>query len=167
MPEPTPDRAGIALPHALFPSQILARNLGAVRRLRGWRQELVAQRMNFLGHPWTRQTVGEIEQGRRNVTVDELFSLALAFQITIDRLLDARPGRLLVPDLKEQGRKVALVRPTSAAVNYAETQAPQMLIDAGDLHAVLCGHELSVSVTWDDRGYLTGIEFNGKGEEQP
>src|SRR5215203_1222119 len=98
MPEPTPDRAGIEPPEgALFPSQILARNLGAVRRLRGWRQELVAERMNFLGHPWTRQTVGEVEQGRRNVTVDELLSLALVFGLSLDRLLDARADRLLGP----------------------------------------------------------------------
>jgi hypothetical protein len=121
----------------------------------------------FLGHQWTRQTVGEVEQGRRNVTLDELFSLALVFEITIERLLDARPGRLIFPDLKEPGRKVVLVRPTSAAANYAETQAPQMLIDAEDLHGVLCGHEVDVSVTWDDRGYLTGIDFRNKGEEQP
>ena len=169
MPEPTPDRAGITHPKALYPSQILARNLGAVRRLRGWRQEFVAERMMYLGHPWTRQTVGEVEQGRRNVTVDELFSLALVFEITIARLLDARPGRLVFSDLKERGRKVALVRPTSVAASYAESQAPEMLIDAGDLHAVLCGHEVDVEVTWDEQEpwRLVMVEFNDKSEEQP
>jgi transcriptional regulator with XRE-family HTH domain len=151
LPEPTPDRAGIEPPKgALYPSQILARNLGAVRRLRGWRQELVAERMNFLGHPWTRQTVGEAEQGRRNVTVDELLSLALVLEITISQLLDARPGRIIFPDMKEPNRKVALVRPTSGAANYANTVAPEMLIDASDLHGILCGHEVDVHVTWDN-----------------
>lgn len=169
MPEPTPDRAGIEPPKgALYPSQILARNLGAVRRLRGWRQEFVAERMNFLGHPWTRQTVGEIEQGRRNVTVDELFSLALVFEITIERLLDARPGRLIFPDVKEPNRKVALVRPTSAAANYANTRAPAMLIDASDLPGVLCGHEVDVDVTWgdDEPWRLIKVAFHDKGEDQ-
>jgi transcriptional regulator with XRE-family HTH domain len=71
---------------ALYPSQILARNLGALRRLRGYRQEFVAERMMYLGHSWTRQTVGEVEQGRRNVTVDELFSLALVLEITMQTL---------------------------------------------------------------------------------
>jgi transcriptional regulator with XRE-family HTH domain len=170
MPEPTPDRAGITPPKgALYPSQILARNLGAVRRLRGWRQEFVSERMMYLGHPWTRQTVGEVEQGRRNVTLDELFSLALVFQITIARLLDARPGRLIFPDLKEPGRKVALVRPTSVAASRAEYASPEMLIDAGDLHAVLCGHEVDVEVTWDEQEpwRLVMVEFNDKDEEQP
>jgi transcriptional regulator with XRE-family HTH domain len=151
MPEPTPDRAGITPPEgALFPSQILARNIRALRGLRGWRQELVAERMMFLGHQWTRQTVGEVEQGRRNVTVDELLSLALVLVITVDRLLDARPGRIIFPDAKEPNRKVALLRPTSVAVDYANTRAPEMLIDAGDLHGVLCGHEVDMTVTWDD-----------------
>jgi transcriptional regulator with XRE-family HTH domain len=169
MPEPTPDRAGITPPGgALFPSQILARNLGAVRRLRRWRQELVAERMNFLGHPWTRQTVGEVEQGRRNVTVDELFSLALVFGLTLARLLDARAERLIDPDAKRaRSAKVALLRPTSAAVNYATSQHPEMLIDAGDLHGVLCGHEVDVYVTWDNSGRMRQVEFDDKGEERP
>jgi transcriptional regulator with XRE-family HTH domain len=170
MPEPTPDRAGITPPKgALYPSQILARNLGAVRRLRGWRQEFVAERMMYLGHPWTRQTVGEVEQARRNVTVDELFSLALVFEIAIGRLLDARPGRLLFPDLKEPGRKVALVRPTSVAASRAEHESPEMTIDAGDLHGVLCGHEVNVDVTWDEQEpwRLVMVEFNDKGEDRP
>lgn len=170
MPEPTPDRAGITPPKgALYPSQILARNLGAVRRLRGWRQEFVSERMMYLGHPWSRQTVGEVEQGRRNVTVDELFSLALVFEITVARLLDARPGRLIFPDSKEPNRKVALVRPTSVAASYAESQAPEMLINADDLHAVLCGHEVDVYVTWgdDEPWRLIMVESHDKDEECP
>jgi transcriptional regulator with XRE-family HTH domain len=169
MPEPTPDRAGITPPEgALFPSQILARNVGGLRRLRGWRQELVAERMNFLGHPWTQQTVSEVEQGRRNVTVDELLSLALVLVMTVERLLDARPGRLIAADMKEPDRKVALLRPTSAAVDYAATQAPEMLIDASDLHGVLCGHEVDMVVFWDDveRWRLQKVEFHDKGEQR-
>jgi transcriptional regulator with XRE-family HTH domain len=169
MPEPTLDRAGLEPPKgALYPSQILARNLGAVRRLRGWRQELISERMMYLGHPWTQQTVSEVERGRRNVTLDELFSLALVFDITIERLLDARPGRLIFPDLKEPGHKVALVRPTSVAANRAEVESPEMKIDAGDLHGVLCGHEVDMGVTWDSEEpwRLIMVEFHDKDEEQ-
>jgi transcriptional regulator with XRE-family HTH domain len=179
MPEPTPDRAGLELPEgALFPSQILARNLGAVRRLRGWRQEFVAERMNFLGHPWTPATVSEAERGRRNVTTDELFSLALVFGLTLARLLDARIERAALGELGDEGlievrpkprqRKVALVRPTSGAASYANTRAPEMLIDAGNLHGVLCGHEVDMQVTWDDleRWRLRQVSFHDKGEEE-
>jgi transcriptional regulator with XRE-family HTH domain len=176
MPEPTPDRAGIEPPEgALFPSQILARNLGGIRRLGGYRQELVAERMNFLGHPWTRQTVGEVEQNRRNVTVDELLSLALVFGITVARLLDAQIERAALGDLeglievrpKPRQRKVALLRPTSAAVNYANTQHPEMLIDDVDMHGVLCGHEAEMYVAWDnlERWRLRKIEFHKEGDQ--
>jgi transcriptional regulator with XRE-family HTH domain len=155
----------------MYPSQVLARNLGALRRLRGYRQELVAERMNYLGHPWTRQTISEVERGKRNVTVDELFSLALALHITVDRLLDARVDRLLDPRAKRPGaldpRKVALVRPTSVAANRANTESPEMLVDAGDLHAILCGHEVDAFVTWDSLGRLRMVEFHDKGEERP
>jgi transcriptional regulator with XRE-family HTH domain len=134
--------------------------------------------MMYLGHPWTRQTVGEVEQGRRNVTTDELFSLALVLEITIARLLDARVERLLGP-LGDEGlieirpkprqKKVALVRPTSVAASRANDQSPEMLIDAGDLHGVLCGHDVDVDVTWDDEEpwRLIMVAFYDKGEERP
>jgi transcriptional regulator with XRE-family HTH domain len=169
MPEPTLDRAGLEPPKgALYPTQILARNLAAVRRLRGWRQDFVAERMMYLGHPWTQQTVSEVERRRRNVTLDELFSLALVFDIAVARLLDARPGRLLFPDAREQGQKVALVRPTSVAASRAEYESPEMQIDAGDLHAVLCGHEVDMHVTWDEQEpwRLVMVEFRDKDEGQ-
>jgi transcriptional regulator with XRE-family HTH domain len=178
MPEPTLERAGLEPPKgALYPSQILARNLGAVRRLRGWRQDFVSERMMYLGHPWTQQTVSEVERGRRNVTVDELFSLALVLEITIERLLDARIQRLLGPlgdegliEIRPKPRqpKVALVRPTSVAATKAVTDSPAMLIDAGDLHGVLCGHDVDVEVTWDqqDPWRLVMVEFHDRDQEQ-
>jgi transcriptional regulator with XRE-family HTH domain len=171
MPEPTLGRAGVEPPKgALVPSQILARNVGALRRLRGYRQEFIAKRIMYLGHSWSRQTVGEIEQGRRNVTVDELFSLALALHITIDRLLDARVDRLIDPNAKAaRPGKVALVRPTSVAASRANSgESPEMLIDAGDLHGLLCGHEVDVVVNWDDDEpwRLIMVEFHDKGEKR-
>jgi hypothetical protein len=99
-------------------------------------------------------------------------------EITIAQLLDARVERLLGP-LGDEGlieirpkprqKKVALVRPTSVAASYAETHAPAMLIDAGDLHAVLCGHEVDMDVTWGDEEpwRLTMVAFYDKGEERP
>jgi hypothetical protein len=67
---PDPHRADRAGPHQLVRLVLAASqdcgDLGAVRRLRGWRQEFVAERMMYLGHQWSRQTVGEVEQGRRS-----------------------------------------------------------------------------------------------------
>jgi transcriptional regulator with XRE-family HTH domain len=161
VPAPTPGRGGIEPPEgALYPSQILARNLGTLRRLRGYRQEHVANRMMFLGHQWSRQTVGEVEQGRRNVTTDELFSLALVLHSPIDGLFD--------PHVDGAGlEKVALVRPTSVAASRANSgESPAMLIDATDLHGILCGRETGLFVAWDHLGRLSRVEMYDKREER-
>jgi transcriptional regulator with XRE-family HTH domain len=162
VPAPTPDRAGIEPPEgALYPSQILTRNLGTLRRLRGYRQDHVANRMMFLGHQWSRQTVGEVEQGRRNVTIDEIFSLALVLHTTIDALFD--------PHVEGAGlEKVALVRPTSVAASRANSgESPAMLIDATDLHGILCGHDTDLLVAWDHLGRLSRVEVLDKREKAP
>lgn len=162
MPEPTTGRGGAEPPEgALYPSQILARNLGTLRRLRGYRQEHVANRMMFLGHQWSRQTVGEVEQNRRNVTTDELFSLALVLHTTVRGLFD--------PHVEGAGREmVALVRPTSVAASRANTgESPAMLIDATDLHGILCGRETDVFVAWDHLGRLSRVEIGDRREGQP
>ncbi len=90
MPRATPGRDRRA-PQAgsRFLSDVLADNIRAVRAQRRLKQEDVAEGMRKLGHPWTRQTVGEVEQGRRNVTVDELLALGL--------VLEAAPFDLLNP----------------------------------------------------------------------
>ena len=129
MPEPTPERAGPKPPEgALFPSQVLARDVGAVRRLTGWTQALVAERMNNLGHRWTAATVSEVERGYRNVTTDELVNLALVLGRTVERLLDlgsvgpsARSStRASSPSAQPSGEtRVALVNAASEELRRA------------------------------------------------
>ncbi len=54
-------------------------------------QEEIAERMVILGHAtWRRQTVALVEKAGRNLTVDELISLAVALQTTLAYLLN--PG---------------------------------------------------------------------------
>lgn len=72
------------------PSDALAENLRAYRLLRHMTQDQLAARMTHLSHGWGRSTVSAVESRSRNVTVDELFGLALALGVTIGQLLD--PG---------------------------------------------------------------------------
>lgn len=82
------------------PADALAENLRAYRLLRHMTQDQLASRMAHLGHGWGRSTVSAVEGRSRNVTVDELFGLALTLGVTMGQLLDptgpdrGRPLRL-------------------------------------------------------------------------
>lgn len=51
-------------------------------------QSDLAERLEFLGHDWSRQTVSDIERSHRNVTLDELFALSMALEVATGQLLD-------------------------------------------------------------------------------
>ena len=86
-PGPHGDRAGRSLP-VVPPSVALAKNVAAYRALRRITQVELASRMTVLGHPMGRSAVSAIEVKSRNVTVDELFGLAISVGVTIGQLLD-------------------------------------------------------------------------------
>jgi transcriptional regulator with XRE-family HTH domain len=70
------------------PSEVLAENLRAYRLLRNMTQDQLASRMAHLCHGWGRSTVSAVEGTSRNVTIDELFGLAVSVGVTIGELLD-------------------------------------------------------------------------------
>ena len=76
-------------PDSSYPSRIVGKRAKDARRLHDrLSQEAVADRMVVLGHgTWTRQTVGQVENAARNLTVDELVSLAAALQTVVAYLL--------------------------------------------------------------------------------
>lgn len=86
----TPKRAGQRPPAgSRFPSEVLADNLRAYRRLADLTQGELGERMaDLFGHEWSEQTAGFVERGDRTVTTDELVALALALDVTIADLLD-------------------------------------------------------------------------------
>jgi transcriptional regulator with XRE-family HTH domain len=89
MPASTPRRAGRqAKPGARFMADVLADNARGYRLLRRLEQADVAERMGSLGHPWSQVTVSQVENGRRNLTADELLGLAMVFGVAIGALLD-------------------------------------------------------------------------------
>jgi transcriptional regulator with XRE-family HTH domain len=71
--------------------QALADNLRGLRLLRRLEQEHIAEQMRRHRHRWSRATVSQVERRRRNVTVDELLSLSIVFEVPILRLLDPTP----------------------------------------------------------------------------
>ena len=69
------------------PDDVVTTNIGNFRRISRLSQRVVAERMRTLGFTWHQQTVGQCENGRRQITVAELFALALVFGVTVDDLL--------------------------------------------------------------------------------
>jgi transcriptional regulator with XRE-family HTH domain len=85
----TPKKAGRRpAPGSRFLSDVLADNVRAYRSLRRLSQEELARRMVAARHPWTRATVSDIERANRNVTIDELLTLAMIVDSPIGDLLD-------------------------------------------------------------------------------
>lgn len=69
-------------------SQVVGQRILEARRFRDIDKVALADRMQHLGHPkWWRQTVGQVESANRNLTLDELISLAAALQTTLAFLL--------------------------------------------------------------------------------
>lgn len=65
--------------------EVVAENVISARgRLK---QGDVADRMRALGFKWVRQTVSEVEAGRRRVSAEELLALALCLDTTVPALL--------------------------------------------------------------------------------
>lgn len=71
-------------------TEVLAENVRVRRAAARLQQADLAKRMIALGLEWTRSTVSAVERGSRNVTVDELLSLALALGTDPAGLLDPR-----------------------------------------------------------------------------
>ncbi|MDQ1245708.1 MAG: helix-turn-helix protein [Actinomycetota bacterium] len=70
---------------------VAAANMRAERARRRWTQADLAQRLN-----WSPTKVGDVEQGRRKVSADQLVELCRAFGIPLRRLLDgAEPDDLI------------------------------------------------------------------------
>ncbi len=71
-----------------FLSQLVGERAREARSLHNnLSQHDVAERMELLGHNWVRQTMARIESADRNLTVDELVSLAIALQTSVAYLL--------------------------------------------------------------------------------
>ena len=87
MPPTSPDPAPL-------PSQVFVAELGPARRRKGLSQQELADRLEDIGAPIDRSTIGKIEADKRKVSLDELFSFALALGVS--------PLALVVPRSMEK-----------------------------------------------------------------
>jgi transcriptional regulator with XRE-family HTH domain len=71
-------------------TQIVARRVREARKSRGWTQAELAERLEEVGYPKTRDTLTKLESGQqRGISVDDVFALAAA--------LGVNPVHLLTP----------------------------------------------------------------------
>jgi transcriptional regulator with XRE-family HTH domain len=67
---------------------VLARNVAALRTRERLNQELVAERMRALGYSsWLRQTVANVESGKRRLTGGEIHALAWVLETSVAALM--------------------------------------------------------------------------------
>lgn len=70
------------------PTPTVIRNVRALRRGHGWTGEQLAQRLRDSGCRVSRATLSEVENGRRKISVAELFALAHVFGVSVQRLTE-------------------------------------------------------------------------------
>lgn len=84
----TPEPCIIAAMADASYSDVIARNIGAVRARRRLDQGRVVARMKALGFPnWHRPTLGKVERGERRLFAEELLALAYALDTSIEALM--------------------------------------------------------------------------------
>ena len=92
-------------------ADVLAKNVRAARSRAGLQQEPLAARMRALGYSaWLRQTVANVEKGKRRVSAEEIFALAEALDTTI--------AALMAP----QDEDTIVDFPSGAAISVAHVQ---------------------------------------------
>lgn len=68
-------------------NNLSGREIGRLRKERGWSQRMLADQMQLLGIDIDKNAVQRIESGQRFVTDIELKVFARCFEVTADRLL--------------------------------------------------------------------------------
>ncbi len=97
--------------HAGAYSVIVGRSVRAARTARDLSQDEVAARMRALGFTgWLRQTLGQVERGKRRLIVDEVLALSFALTTTLAELIMPAADEELVELPNGQGVSVAVVR---------------------------------------------------------
>lgn len=66
---------------AVTVSEAIGRNVSTLRRAVGLTQEELATAMTEVGFGWLRQTVTEVEAGRRSIAIEEVAALAALFDL--------------------------------------------------------------------------------------
>ena len=94
-------------------AEVLAANLRSLRDRRGLTQGELAGDMQRLGFAWLRETVGQIETGRRRVALEEALALSVVLNDETGELYDCDGPISLSPSWDVSGLMIALVAEAS------------------------------------------------------
>jgi transcriptional regulator with XRE-family HTH domain len=70
------------------PEQVAGRQLRLLRQGRGWSQQDVAEKMQAYGYQWSQATVTRLESASRPIRLNELFDLAILYDVPITQFLE-------------------------------------------------------------------------------
>lgn len=79
--------------------EVVAANITAARARRKLSQRQLGERMEALGYGWRQQIVAAAENGKRKITIGEIFGLAIALETRLTSLLEPIPeeGPITLP----------------------------------------------------------------------
>jgi transcriptional regulator with XRE-family HTH domain len=128
--EPTPRAGRRADPHWLvllgsgYPSpprltDLFGERMAVVRKLQGLSQENLAARMRERGHGWKQTTVSKVEAGRRPVSLEEAYDVALELN---RHLRDFLKGEVSEHEAATSAYEAATARADEARWWYAEAK---------------------------------------------
>jgi transcriptional regulator with XRE-family HTH domain len=117
----------------------VADNVRTYRLTRRLDQAQLARRMQSLGIEWRQATVSEVERRGRNVTIGEALGLALALDVTIEQLIDARG-----PEGEASPRGPSLVL-------TGKTDDPDL--PPSSVTALVCRHKARAEAMWTDNDF--------------
>ena len=88
--------------------KVLAANLKGLRERKQLTQADIAGEMVGLGFPWLRETVGQIETGRRRVALEEALALSVVLNDELGELYECDRAIALSPSWKVFGLTISL-----------------------------------------------------------
>jgi transcriptional regulator with XRE-family HTH domain len=145
-------------------AEVIGGNIRDLRRAAGLSQSDLARAMGELGFGWVRQTVGEVEAGRRRLEYDELVALAAYFDMPVNAILGS-PGGSPPYSTVRVGNKVVRLRTWKGLV------APRNHMEPAGEHQAKAADDLMDSLPrpwakrWRKSGEAPGIPYKEAREE--
>jgi len=88
------------------PEQLFGRQIRLLRQGRGWSQQDVAVRMKPFGYSWSQATVTRLEAATRPIRLNEVFDLAMLFEVPPGQFLESSGQDFEWDDLEALEREI-------------------------------------------------------------
>ena len=90
-----------AVPHV---RKFLGQRLLELRKQRGLSQERLGERASL-----SSKFIGEVERGEKSISIDSLYRVSVALEVSLRQLTDVRPGKRVVVPSEDADKIFALV----------------------------------------------------------